>query len=60
MDSVHRVMPPRMCPDCDAALMETTTGVEMTSQQRRYYCVDRGAHWRALDGETLVEDEETQ
>jgi hypothetical protein len=29
-------MLPRMCPDCDADLMETSTGVEMTSQQRRY------------------------
>jgi predicted RNA-binding Zn-ribbon protein involved in translation (DUF1610 family) len=47
----------RMCPDCLADLLETTTGSQMTSQERRYHCPDCGANWRALDGETLVEDE---
>jgi transposase-like protein len=36
-----------MCPDCDADLLETMTGAQMTSQRRRYYCVDCGAKWRA-------------
>lgn len=47
----------RICPDCDAMLVEETAGIEMISQRSRYCCHDCGTRWRWAPVGMLIEDE---